>query len=337
MDSTAVIREFHNRQTTKKAEGTANRYTQDVRDWAGWLENPGEKDYDPNSHDRDAKTLWDATTHDLRTYLRQMLNNGGYAGGTVSMRESSVSMFYQEAARMAEDPALNVPEVENPAEDLDLSGWTALKNGTKKEQNLKEGVQYLKPDEIDELAEHVPNPRLRNELIVRLLYHTGLRRTELTETRLEDIDTDERAIKVRANKTHQNRTVYYQSELDTLLHRWINVNRKSLATAGSDYLFPTTHSEQIDPNRITRLVKEAAERAGLQSNVHTDAAGNVRGKVTAHVLRHSFAVQSIKNGMDTRRLQKLMGHSKIETTERYLQFANNDLREAARRYGPGSG
>ena len=83
-------------------------------------------------------------------------------------------------------------------------------------------------------------------------------------------------------------------------------------------------------------MKEAAEGAGLQSNVHTDAAGNVRGKVTAHVLRHSFAVQSIKNGMDTRRLQKLMGHSKIETTERYLQFANNDLREAARRYGPGS-
>lgn len=336
MNSQTVIAEFHNRQTTKKAEGTANRYTQDVRDWAEWLENPGTKDYDPNSRDRDAKTLWDATTHDLRKYLRQMLNNGGYAGGTVSMRESSISMFYQEASRMAEDPALSIPETENPAKDLDLSGWTALKNGTKKEQNLKEGVQYLEPGEIGTLAENVPKPRLRNELIVRLLYHTGLRRTELTETRLEDIDTDERAIKVRANKTHQNRTVYYQSELDTLLKRWLKVERKSLATAGSEYLFPTTHSEQIDPNRITRLVKEAAEQAGLQSNVHTDAAGNVRGKVTAHVLRHSFAVQSIKNGMDTRRLQKLMGHSKIETTERYLQFANTDLREAARRYGPGS-
>lgn len=336
MDSQSAIAEFHNRQTTKKAEGTANRYTQDVRDWAEWLENPGTKYYDPNSRDRGAKTLWDATTHDLSKYLRQMLNNGGYAGGTVSMRESSVSMFYQEAARMAEDPALSIPETENPAEDLDLSGWTALKNGTKKEQNLKEGVQYLEPDEIDTLAENVPKPRLRNELIVRLLYHTGLRRTELTETRLEDIDTKERAIKVRANKTHQNRTVYYQSELDTLLKRWLKVERKSLATAGSGYLFPTTHSEQIDPNRITRFVKEAAERAGLQSEVHTDAAGNVRGKVTAHVLRHSFAVQCVKNEMDTRRLQMLMGHSKIETTERYLQFANNDLREAARRYGPGS-
>ena len=84
------------------------------------------------------------------------------------------------------------------------------------------------------------------------------------------------------------------------------------------------------------MVKKAAQSAGLQAHVHTDASGNDRGKVTAHVLRHSFAVQSIKNGMDTRRLQKLMGHSKIETTEQYLQFANDDLRDAARKYGAGS-
>lgn len=83
-------------------------------------------------------------------------------------------------------------------------------------------------------------------------------------------------------------------------------------------------------------MKQAAEDAGLQAHVHTDAAGNDRGKVTAHVLRHSYAVQCIKNGMDTRRLQKLLGHSKIETTERYLQFANDDLRDAARKYGAGS-
>jgi integrase/recombinase XerD len=336
MDTDTLIKEFHARQTTKKADRTADRYTQDVRDWAGWLQNPGGKSYDPNSPKRDAKGLSDATTHDIRTYLRQMLNNGGYAGGTISMRESSISVFYQEYNRMAEDPGRELSKIENPAENLDLSGWTALKNGTKKEQNLKEGVQYLKPNDIDQLAENVPNPTLRNELITRLLYHTGLRRTELTETRIEDLNTDEREIKVRATKTHQNRSVYYQPPLDPLINRWLNVERKALSTAGSEYLFPTTHSEQIDPNRITRMVKEAAEKSGLQSHVHTDASGNDRGKVTAHVLRHSFAVQSIKNGIDTRRLQKLMGHSKIETTEQYLQFANDDLRDAARKFGAGS-
>jgi integrase/recombinase XerD len=335
MDTETAIRGFHARQTTKKAERTADRYTQDVRDWAEWLENPGTKSYDPNP-ERPAKGLWEVETADVRMYLRQLLTHGDYAGGTVSMRESSISTFYQESERMAEEPGYDVPSVENPVEDLDLSGWSALKNGTKKEQELKEGVQYLETDEIDKLAESVPNPTLRNELIVRLLYQTGLRRTELTEIRLQDLDTDARAIKLRASKTHQNRTVYYQSSLDTLLNRWLNVERKALATAGSEYLFPTSHSEQIDPDHITRMVKQAAETAGLQSHVHTDAAGNDRGKVTAHVLRHSFAVQSIKNGMDTRRLQKLMGHSKIETTERYLQFANDDLQDAARKFGPGN-
>lgn len=336
MDTEALINEFYARQTTKKADRTADRYTQDVRDWAEWLQNPGAKEFDPDTRNREPKELWEATTHDIRTYLQHMLQNGNYAGGTVSMRESSLSVFYQEYDRLTDDPALDLPEIQNPTEELDLSDWSVLKNGTKKEQKLKEGVQYLKPEEIDQLAASVPRPTLRNELIVRLLYHTGLRRTELAETRLEDIDTDERAIKVRATKTHLNRTVYYQPPLDTLITRWLNVERKALATAGSEYLFPTSHSEQINPDHITKIVKQAAETAGLQSHVHTDASGNHRGKVTAHVLRHSFAVQCIKNGMDTRRLQKLLGHSKIETTERYLQFANDDLRDAARKFGAGS-
>ena len=59
-------------------------------------------------------------------------------------------------------------------------------------------------------------------------------------------------------------------------------------------------------------------------------------KITAHVLRHSFAVQSLKNGMDTWTLQKLLGHAKIETPERYLRLAKSDVSDAARKYGAGT-
>jgi len=57
-------------------------------------------------------------------------------------------------------------------------------------------------------------------------------------------------------------------------------------------------------------------------------------RITAHVLRHSFAVNCVREDMDTRRLQVLMGHAKIETTERYLQMANKDIRDAYRHHGP---
>ena len=132
------------------------------------------------------------------------------------------------------------------------------------------------------------------------------------------------------------RPFYYQPSLDTLLNRWVDVERKSLITAGSEYLFPTFKTEQITPKQVNRVVRKAADNAGVQAHVFTNAAGHDHMKVTAHVLRHSFAVQSLKNGMDTRTLQKFMGHAKIETTERYLRPAKSDVREAARKYGAGS-
>ena len=333
MNTEAIIESFESRQATKKADSTAYSYSRAVREWCEWLENPGSKDYDQNNRDRPEKTPTDATTADLRVFLRYQLQSG-LAGGTVRNRRWAIASFYQELEEMAGE-GYGIPGFESPAKDLDVSDWQALKNGSKKQQELKE-VYYLEPEEIDKLAEHAPNPALRNELIIRLLYQTGLRRGELAETRIEDIDTDERAINVHATKTHLNRTVYYQPSLDTLIHRWLNVERKALATAGSEYLFPTYKTDQLKGHQISRTVRKAADSAGLQSHVYTNAAGHEQMKVTAHVLRHSFAVQSLKNGMDTRTLQKLMGHAKIDTTERYLRLAKSDVRESARRYGAGS-
>ena len=333
MDADSVIAEFHDRQLTKKAESTATSYTYTVEKWADWLANPGTKDFDVDRRGRDSKTLYDADTGDLRIYLRQQLQ-AGLAGGTVRNRRWAIAAFYQELEEIAEE-GYDLPDFENPSEDLDTSDWQPLNGESKKAEELKE-VYYLEPEEVDLLAENAQNPKLRNELIIRLLYQTGLRRGELAETRLKDIDTDERAISVHATKTHLNRTVYYQPSLDTLMNRWVNVERKALTTAGSEYLFPTFKSEQIAPKHISTSVKKAADAAGLQSHVYTNAAGHEQMKVTAHVLRHSFAVQSLKNGMDTRTLQKLLGHAKIETTERYLRLAKSDVRDAARKYGAGT-
>jgi len=334
MEADRAIAEFQARQSTKNADSTAYDYARTAREWAEWLANPGLKDYDPNNLNRSSKTIYEATTGDLRIFLRQQLNNGGLAGGTVRNRRWTLSTFYQELERM-DGEAYDLPNFENPAADLDTSDWQALKNSSKKKKELKE-VYYLEPDEIEKLAEGVSDPKLRNELIIRLLYQTGLRRGELAQTRLKDVDTENRSINVHAEKTHLNRTVYYQSSLDILMGRWMNVERKSLATAGSEYLFPTFKTEQIAPKQINRVVRKAAKGAGLQAQVYTNAAGHDQMKVTAHVLRHSYAVQCVKNGMDTRRLQMLMGHAKIETTERYLRLANTDLEEAARKYGTGS-
>lgn len=334
MNSDSLINEFRARQETKKSDATAKSYVQAVEALVEWLQYPGTANYDPDERNRDSKEPWEASTADLRTHLRHLLSNGGYAGGTVQNRVISLNVFYQELTKMAEE-GYSIPATDNPAEDLDVSGWSQLKNGTRKEQELKE-VHYLDSNEIDSLTDGVSSPALRNELIIQLLYQTGLRRAELAETRIEDVDIDNRTINVRATKTHLNRTVRYHPNLDTLLARWINVNRDALATAGSPYLFPTSHSERISPEYVNQIVKDAAEAAGLQDEVFIDAGGRSRVKVTAHTLRHSYAVQSLKNGMDTRTLQKLLGHAQIETTEKYLRLSEDDVLESARKYGAGS-
>jgi len=333
MDTDRLIHEFRARQQTKKAESTAYDYSRTAREWAEWLEKPGKKAYDPNRQNRDGKTAWEADTHEIRMFLRQQLKNANISGLTIRNRRYALTAFYKELEEMAEE-GYDIPHFENPEEDLDISDWQALKNGPKKARELKEEVTYLTPEEVDQLADHAPNPTLRNELIIRLLYHTGLRRGELARIRLQDLDTNKREIDVHANKTHAIRTVYYKSPLDVILKRWLNVERKALATADSEYLFPTYKTDRISSKQVNRTVRKAAEAAGLQEQAITNAAGHEHMKITAHVLRHTFAVQSVKNDMDTRRLQELMGHAKITTTERYLRFDGEDIRDAYRKHGP---
>ena len=180
MDSESLVSRFRSRQETKKSDSTAKGYAQSITQLSRWLRNPGEEVYDSNDMDRDSKELWEATTADLRTHLRHLLNNGGYAGGTVDNRVIAFNVFYKELERMAEEDD-SIAGVDNPAEDLDVSGWSKLKNGTKKEQEIKD-LHYLSPEEVELLRNNVPSPTLRNELIVRLLYQTGLRRAELANT-----------------------------------------------------------------------------------------------------------------------------------------------------------
>jgi integrase/recombinase XerD len=268
----------------------------------------------------------DTNRHYVEHLLKQMLDDG-YAGNTVSIQATALSVFYREIGFDDDNPALNT----------NVSDWSALKKGTKKEQHANsDDVHYLKPDDVQKLADNVPSPVVRNKLLVLLLYQTGMRRSEAAPVRLDNIDQDARSIDIRADKTEDNRTVYYQPNLDFLMNQWIEVDRKSLPTADSPYLFNSFKSYMINNRHISSIVKKAADNAGLQESLYKDQAGKEHSRVSSHTLRHSFGVQSIKNGMDTRSLQLLMGHSQISTTEKYLKLTKDDLASRARKFGAGT-
>lgn len=318
-------------KTKKNTEGTANRYLDEVSTFEDWLqENRG-------------KSLLEADTTDLRVHLEEMAVDTGdrtaYAPSTITRRRSAVSQFYQLAQEVSEDYGLDLDVPPNPSEDLDQT-WNL--GSTKKSEGVEaeEGIYYLKPDEVEKLAENVPAPKLRNSLITRLLFNTGLRRGELATITMDALDREERTIRIPALKSPEPRTVTYSEEyVGLLLDRWLDEGHREATryarNEGSDYLFPTDESEHISGDYLNQMVKEAAEQAGLQKTLkETYSDGRKINKVTAHTLRHSFAVHAVNCDIDVRSLQRILGHEDLDTTMTYLRIAESDYVDESRKFRP---
>ena len=215
-----------------------------------------------------------------------------------------------------------------------ISGW----DSTRQSQEEREEIQYLTKDQVKQLWEHVPEPKIRNELIVRLMWHTGMRQSDLVEVKLDDVIVDNNEIKMWDVKNQKPRSVYFGDSIKPLVRSWIDRHRAALSPSlaeRSEYLIYGDKSPQMDSKKINdEIIRPAAESAGIQSVSYTDSGGKTRSKVTGHILRHSFARKFVIDGGDIRRLQDLLGHSDISQTEKYLRFREKEKKEARESYGP---
>lgn len=331
-DDVEAIREaVVSRMEVQMAASTATSYDRAIRKWWTWL-----------SESSDEPNLWDVDQAKMRAYVSDLLSED-YAVNTIKSRRAGVGKFYDIVPQLIEEGQIDVDispdEIVNPNEGLDLSGWKQLQAETKQEQELGEDFYYLTPTEKELLCDNLPTPRLRNELLIRLLYQTGLRQGELGRCRLSDIDRNTRCITVRSTsaKNDERRTTYYRESLDFLMDQWLDAGYRDSVSGASEsrYLFPTREAEHIKRTGINLIVVEAAHDAGIQEELYVDKNGHQRMKVTAHALRHSFAVQSLLNGMDLKTLQDLLGHQNLETTEQYLEVIEQHKRRIASQRGAG--
>lgn len=150
--------------------------------------------------------------------------------------------------------------------------------------------------------------RIRNKLIMTLLYSSGLRVSELVNLKVKDLDLDERTIHVRG-KGEKDRIVLFDYLTKDLI-----IHYQEKCRICSDYLFVNRHGNRLTPRYIQKMVKNYANFAGIKK------------KVTPHILRHSFATHLLKKGMDIRAIQKLMGHTNLTTTQIYTSVDMETLR-----------
>ena len=162
----------------------------------------------------------------------------------------------------------------------------------------------LTRQEVKRLIENAPNGYAR--LIISFLYSTGLRVSELVGLKKKDIDLSQRIGWVRHGKGGKDRIFIIPERLVNEIEELMNNE--------SEYLFPGRNGK-LTIRAVEKMVKTAAIRAGIDK------------KVTPHTLRHSFATHLLDRGVDLRRIQELLGHSSINTTQIYTHVSIEELRK----------
>ena len=171
--------------------------------------------------------------------------------------------------------------------------------------------KYLKQDELKALLE-APR-RMRDRLIIKLLYETGMRVGELTSLTIGDVDLEAGEITIQQAKRHEEgrKVPLVNSWTKTMLRDYVGTRKTR-----KDPLFISNKRGPLSRRQVERLISNYGRIVGLDKD-----------KRHPHVLRHTHAVHALKSGIDLRTLQQNLGHSSIEVTAIYLTMDIDDRKE----------
>ena len=155
----------------------------------------------------------------------------------------------------------------------------------------------------------------RNKAMFELMYGSGLRVSELTSLKLQDIDLLSDAVRVEG-KGSKVRIVPINNITKQWLELYINEFRPLLLkNKQSEYLFINNLSKNISRIGFFKIVKKECQKKGITK------------EIGPHTLRHSFATHLLNNGADLRIIQELLGHSDISTTQIYTHVAKEKIKK----------
>jgi len=161
-------------------------------------------------------------------------------------------------------------------------------------------------EEVQSIIKNTNN--IKHKCIVSLMYSAGLRRSELLNLKLEDIDSKRMVITVKHGKGNKDRLTILSPTVLKDLRKYYKEWQPKI------YLFEGQKGGKYSAQSTLQIIKKAAKKAGIIKNI------------TPHMLRHSFATHLLENGTDLRYIQVLLGHSSTRTTEIYTRVAINNIK-----------
>ncbi|MBN8577368.1 MAG: tyrosine-type recombinase/integrase [Cytophagales bacterium] len=163
----------------------------------------------------------------------------------------------------------------------------------------------LNQDEVILLFGAITN--LKHSLMLMLIYSAGLRRSELINLRIGDLDMERQVVFIRGGKGRKDRQSLLAKNLEPLLRQYLADYQPRL------WLFEGERGEQYSESSLQQIFKRAVAKAGITKEAHL------------HTLRHSFATHLLESGASTRYIQVLLGHESPKTTEIYTQVTSFSL------------
>ena len=165
----------------------------------------------------------------------------------------------------------------------------------------------LSKEEIEKIFKVIINTKHR--LIIKIYYSSGLRLSEALQLRKKDIEFNENIIWIRDGKGGKDRMSIISNKLSQ------EIKYYSRFKSMNDFLFPNKKGDPLNPRTIQLVLQRARVKANIQKDIHI------------HSLRHSFATHLLESGVDIRKIQELLGHSDLSTTQIYTKVSNEELKK----------
>jgi len=181
-----------------------------------------------------------------------------------------------------------------------------ITNDIKTPKKQRKLPDVLSKKEIKRLIESAGD-NLRDKLLVEFMYSAGLRVSECASLRQNDLNIPDKTGLLKHGKGGKDRFFILSDKLTNDL-------KKYLANHKSEYIF-NVEGKPISARRIQYIVRRLAKKSGIKK------------KVYCHLLRHSFATHLLEAGVDIRKIQELLAHSNLQTTQFYTQVSKKELKK----------
>jgi integrase/recombinase XerD len=259
---------------------TIMAYRNDLNQLCGYLAQQGVEDWQKVNREH------------IDAYLLEMREGLAYRPTTIARKLAALKSFFRYLLTVRKELSTNpVEKLEAPRVQKDLP-------------------QVLSVEQVNNLFSHVHTATpggLRDLAMLHMLYATGMRASEIVSLDLDNFDAEHATVLCvgRNSQKRRERLLPLPAVAVTAIRHYLKEGRsRLLKREGENSLFLNHHGERLTRQGFWLIIKGYARQAGIVN-------------ITPHMLRHSFAIVMLQEGMELRNVQELLGHAHISTTQVY--------------------